>query len=340
MLVLLSSGARARYLDDVLRALALPEGAELQFRYDEAWISENVKVLLEDKIEGKKAVVCFSDQSSETDNPIIVPCRLVTLVRARRTGSTFVITFKVDGFPGEGVTSPNQQIQSAPDTPKYASGKLVGKWFYDIPNWQISEASFASLQHWEDVVKSLANRPDFAREKRDFFLSVRGIFDATNEDKAVVNRGAFDLAPDTYYFLDCYHFHPSVNAESVKSLILASLGEAVEIFSVSKLLVDSRYDAKQWRFKTIGGFNKSHGGLEVRASKETSGKDETPFLDLPISVRADRTAIFIKLALVTFGVGLSSLTVLSATGKLTITTGGVAILGAVLAAAGTIWKSK
>ena len=38
MLTLLSSGATRRYRDDIIRALALPVGAELQFRYDRRFI--------------------------------------------------------------------------------------------------------------------------------------------------------------------------------------------------------------------------------------------------------------------------------------------------------------
>jgi hypothetical protein len=40
MLVLLSSGATRRYRDDIIRVLALPKGAELQFRYDRRYIDD------------------------------------------------------------------------------------------------------------------------------------------------------------------------------------------------------------------------------------------------------------------------------------------------------------
>ena len=42
MLVLVSSGARPRYRDDIVRALALPSGADLQFRYDRTYVDDLV----------------------------------------------------------------------------------------------------------------------------------------------------------------------------------------------------------------------------------------------------------------------------------------------------------
>lgn len=42
MLVLLSSNARRRYRDDIVRALAYPEGAEFRFRYAGKYIEPNI----------------------------------------------------------------------------------------------------------------------------------------------------------------------------------------------------------------------------------------------------------------------------------------------------------
>jgi len=39
MFVCLSSGSSARYREDILRALAMPVGSRLQFRYDQKWVA-------------------------------------------------------------------------------------------------------------------------------------------------------------------------------------------------------------------------------------------------------------------------------------------------------------
>ena len=42
MHICLSSGARPRYREDIVRALAMPEGTHLAFRYDQKWVDPNV----------------------------------------------------------------------------------------------------------------------------------------------------------------------------------------------------------------------------------------------------------------------------------------------------------
>jgi hypothetical protein len=80
--------------------------------------------------------------------------------------------------------------------------------------------------------------------------------------------------------------------------------------------------------------------LEVRTSPSGDPKDEVTQIDVPAIISVAWASVALRLGLVAGGVALSSLTALAAAGKLSLETTFVAIIGALLAAAGTVWKSK
>ncbi len=55
MFLLLSSAARPRYREDILRCVAAPVGGTIQFRYQKKWIAcDSLKSL-----NGKDGLVCY-----------------------------------------------------------------------------------------------------------------------------------------------------------------------------------------------------------------------------------------------------------------------------------------
>ena len=69
MLLCLSSGATQRYRQDILRAIAQPAGAVMQFRYSLDLIAESLKQLIaENKLTNERLCIAYLDRGGQ-DRP-------------------------------------------------------------------------------------------------------------------------------------------------------------------------------------------------------------------------------------------------------------------------------
>jgi hypothetical protein len=84
MLVIFSSGHRARYLPDDI--LALPEGTSVQYRYRRDWIADSVLKRIDGKkLTGSECLLTFVDQADPTQAMTYVPLRRARVISAPPT---------------------------------------------------------------------------------------------------------------------------------------------------------------------------------------------------------------------------------------------------------------
>src|ERR1700722_1787440 len=100
MLFSCSSGATVRYLEDIFRAVSMPAGMQLQFRYAAKFIHpEIVNPLERDKtaLNGEQVVLTYLNQSDEqralNKPPRAVPCRLATIKSVEWLGTSFTFNY-------------------------------------------------------------------------------------------------------------------------------------------------------------------------------------------------------------------------------------------------------
>lgn len=94
MFICLSSGARPRYRQDIIRAIAMPRGSRLQFRYRLELVAERVKQRIKDRTyKNTKALIAYLDQQDRTKVPELIPCRFGRIVHAQIHGSTTSLVF-------------------------------------------------------------------------------------------------------------------------------------------------------------------------------------------------------------------------------------------------------
>ena len=178
MLLCLSSGARARYLDDVIRALAMPTGTRLQFRYGEYWLDDRVLQKIKNKaILGKEAIIAYIDQSQPGVVPKIVPCRLAVVREVAPLGTTVSITLEVTKFAFvEDIASYQERVRQIDDgllphwVEENGTTKCKGKWFLELPNHFCDFVDTTNLKPWEKIVKTLVNSDDFKKYSIDLFF--------------------------------------------------------------------------------------------------------------------------------------------------------------------------
>src|SRR2546423_361286 len=102
-LLCLSSGLTSQYRLDVLRALGLPEGCHIQFRYGESLISPLLlEALSTNRLIGAAVLLAHVDcteagRRSDGTCPI-TPCRHAALVESRRVGAFLFLRYRLGEY--------------------------------------------------------------------------------------------------------------------------------------------------------------------------------------------------------------------------------------------------
>lgn len=255
MFVCLSSGATPRYRQDVLRAIAIPHGGTLQFRYAQKYITENVKAKMRDgTCQGAKALIAYVDQSERAHEPLLIPCRFAAVTEAELHGTTATIEFELGQFAyAQDVGAFNSQIRSASGgvLPSWegAQGQYPkGAYALEVATEGLTNVVAASdLSHWEKIVEQLASRSDFKDET--CFYMVDGLRSVETEEVHVMQNGAYNLKPSCEYELRIYHYLPTSSTHTTYLHLLVGK-PSVEFVTSPTQAIDSRYDMKRIRFRT------------------------------------------------------------------------------------------
>lgn len=128
-LVCLSSATAPQYRLDILRVMALPEGTEIQFRYDGDLIDASVRPSLgQDKRHDAPVLLAYLDLTPLVTIPgprTIHPCRHARLIASEMLGRFYILRFRLGAF----CHCPNLdsfRMQLALKGPQAKEGKLQG----------------------------------------------------------------------------------------------------------------------------------------------------------------------------------------------------------------------
>lgn len=260
MIICLSSGASQRYRQDVLRALALPIGSKLQFRYDTKWISVKTMEMIEDGcLVGQDVIIAYIDQS-EADESVegqyinVIPVRIGKVSSAAVTGGTVALEFTI-GTMAHAADLPafNAELISLSEgaLPKWVGQKPEGKYCAELESEPSKLDNTNGIDQWQKTVIQLAERDDFKEETT--FFTVLGLLSESEYHKAGVALAHADwkqkVAPSSDNELIVYHFHPK--SPSPEVTLSVTVGEGLELESSPKVSVDSRYDLKRFRVRSL-----------------------------------------------------------------------------------------
>ncbi len=83
-----SSGIQRQYRDDIIRALGMPFGCELTFRYRLKYVAESVQRLLKsgEVRQGDKVLISYLDQSDRSQPIFFIPVRFASLIETPMIG--------------------------------------------------------------------------------------------------------------------------------------------------------------------------------------------------------------------------------------------------------------
>src|SRR5271166_853124 len=224
MLLLLSSSARPRYHDDIVRVLAHPEGTDFHFRYGFHYVADDVindaKVR---QLSGEKALVCYlADRYGSV--AALVTCRFATVIKAQVIGTSIVLTLLADGFvmhlddnslrnlmkPDEVILLPNQGSDA-----KTPPGKFAFR--IATPLQGNLASSSDAMSAFEATTKAL-RQVGFGGRRPTAFYSVRDIAEVVNTGDLVksisAGKGRFQLNSGRRYSVEVYSYAPESDEKS------------------------------------------------------------------------------------------------------------------------------
>lgn len=252
MLFLLSSDYSTRYKQDILRCLAAPIGASLQFRYDKVDVSGTLfdKLVNPASSFPQDGIVC-SVASKGTGVLPVVPIRTVKVQRPRVHGQTISVTLVADkvvlGDHHEFTKVLHELSGKKSPQVKEAAQGPEGSYFFESELPGGTELG-DSVALWEKTVAAL--REQHAYKDEQFFWVALGIESTSKAlDTSKLHSWPISLATGQNYKLLIYHFQPRGGAKPDTKMEV-SWGTLLQSVTPADTRIDSRYDLKSWWFNT------------------------------------------------------------------------------------------
>jgi hypothetical protein len=261
MIILLSSAARPRYADDIVRVLALPTGAQMHFRYNRSWVEPSLYARIpREQLAGEAILVCFLAGDGKANPYTIVPVRYARLIRGEQVGSSCVFIFEAGAFVADLEDAAVRAATHATVRPKLpnpapASAALFA--FEAVLPVPCVERP-AKLSAFEQTVDRVVKHAPFSSEDTAFFTvfrlsEIRGrSWYGTWPQPERLSAGAYRLSGGKRYECEVYCLRPNdpPTAKKATKLALAvgSEDEPITFASIKRGDIDSKYDVKRFVF--------------------------------------------------------------------------------------------
>ena len=284
MLLCLSSGANARYREDIVRALAMPWGSTLQFRYLTRYVATDVlQGASSIPTRAADALIAYIDQSEPGKRPEIVPCRFAKVTEVTGVGTAVTLLLELHEFAFAGnVAQFNEELRakSKGDLPSWqADGKVQGHYWLEISPELTGSLRSDKLDDWEKIVSQLAAHSDF--KDQSCFYSMVGIKEIVSRSSVPANNGRYELNSGHEYELSLYHFYPK-NVPLSARVTLSTASSQITFTSNPVLYLDSRYDLKRARFKV--GRPTSEEETIISVMRSVGDAAQLPYVDFDLSI--------------------------------------------------------
>lgn len=289
--VCFSSGSQPRYRDDVIRAMAMPEGAELTFRYRLKYLGNSVQdSVTSRKINaGDEVLITYVDQSDKTKATLFIPVRFASVIEVPEIGDFVVLRMRVGPFGyAKDLEVFNQELrnQSAevPEWKDSSGGYPAGRHWIEIQNYPKSVKTSTSVSDWQNTIGQLAQRTDF--KETGPFYRVSGLRQCGSIVPIAMSDEQFSLASAADYEMLVDHYINAPDPGKFQLEVQLS-GRAAEFISGSKLQIDSPYDRHWVRFRTLEPVRDE--SIVFTILKKASGQDAAVEFNLPGIVRGNQT---------------------------------------------------
>lgn len=322
MLFCLSSSARIRYLEDVVRALAAPNGADLQFRYDQSLIEPSLLERLKSgALTRKQVLICYLFSNDKETGTAIVPCRYGTIAEVTVVGSSVVLLFELGAFAAvANYDDLNAKLRTSSKNavPNWvlseAEHKLVGWFVFETEDGALPVEPSRDITTFERTVRQLITFSDFQNKEQEprtwLFFHVLALkrrvepFVDLSFEPTYQSCCPFKVTPGRSYSLQIYHYYPNPGRYSgrfSREIEVSAAGESILFQSGKTIQVDTEYD-----IKTFNLFIKRHTNeKETSISMGVVRREEAPLSEIAIPVQINLNWLWVTAQIAIIGLGVT-----------------------------------
>lgn len=253
---LLSSNIRRQYEQDIVDVAAAPAGGVFRFRYDEKYVSPNLRIPWQkDELKHRDVLVLYSIQQPADYHPAAyVPVRRGKVIRSFAEGSILVIEFRAGAYspprrPGKDETKGGLvRVLSAA-----VASSLPGHPGHDDINLRFSAAegdephgliaaSETEAHAFERLIEYLSPTVSFGSTVFWRIATVRKVGDA--DPMAADAQGRFRLVSENTYEVTVAHFQMNAPPrEKPPAFDITTDVSVVEVIAPKQFVIASRYDS-------------------------------------------------------------------------------------------------
>jgi hypothetical protein len=253
--VCFSSGSQPRYRDDIIRAMAMPDGAELTFRYRLKYLGNSVQESVKSSRfkAGDDVLITYVDQSDKTKATVFIPVRYASLIEVPEIGDFVVLRMRVGKLAyAKDLDVFNQDLRSqSAEVPEWKPTDTeypTGRHWVEVENYPKSVIASTSVSDWQGIVTQLSKRIDFSTTGPFYRLS--GVRRLPSGQPVTMADDSLSLAGGCDHELLIDHYIPRPDPGKFQLEVQVS-GRSVEFLSGAKLQLDSPYDRHWVRFRTL-----------------------------------------------------------------------------------------
>lgn len=296
MLVFLSSSARRRYGDDIVRAFAYPAGTKFRFRYGEKYLEPDLAARYEHTRAVNQAGIICHLATPGGAQPILTPCRFITVTQVQTVGTSYVFTLRVGEFVKDlddaklrGLMTPTERAFIPPAKSDVLS--LPGRFVFEITDSlaPFRAAANEAMTAFENTTEALRREAKFEDGQSIAFFSVQGISPATGGPSLVPQGGRYELESGRRYFLDVYSYSPEGEDNPSDAMTLSASADDSDLTFSSETVakLDSRYDLIRFAFSTEQRLFELPAGLRLALGvpRKADDKDLEQRCDIMLDLR-------------------------------------------------------
>lgn len=334
-LLLLSSGAKPRYLEDIVRAVALPNSCELRFRYDEPYPSPAVWAAVRDKpggaqsLVGRKAYIAYLDNRIPDKTPTFVPVREATITDARDNGGALIIDMRLESYFDLGKVGDGQldsltreiELKAQNQLPKWKPQPrdpndpypFTGHWVNFLSGRVASDrlvphdaAGRTHLAKVSNTAKHLCTHSDFDDYDKSLFFNIIGL-ENSSKKFLPIKDGAWSVRPSKMYKLSMSHIRPNESTHPTDTRLMYFgthvFGDSIELSGVGLLVADNDYDEKTLTIVAKEKLRSSRSTLTLYRTKDPKIEHETSAdVSLSFVVKPSIPALAIQWLVIAIGI--------------------------------------
>ena len=345
--LLLSSNIRRRYAEDILTALALPEGAVIQFRYETDYVAPALQqIVANGKVLGETAVLGFIADAESPDS-FVLPIRIATITHAENVADMFILRLRVGDYPDPSDSPMNLPEIHAESAKFYA--KLVqsngGRYYpatVKFPNLHLTPAGDPA-QKWIGIVRRLALHATFATS---YFVRIDPPLSASRRKISFDESGTLRLG-DGQSVKVPVSFYSTHYSEGTRVMLSCTTdGTFLKVSSDDTYDVALRYDSVEFWLQPRTELFDALARATIKLACDPSNSGAGAPLPLttntyfPVVVLRSRSRLAVKVAASAIGAFLVALPAILGQGSSLRLRVLVAVLGALLLAYASIAISR